>query len=212
MNSLNQYSKIKPKRRMHNPIPNFIHNNPDYITLKIQNDKNSFYLLEILEEVIYPIQRIHCLICKLVFLIIVFLIGQAGACFGQIVRPLHGGQLKKAGDYFIEIVKSNGKLIFYIAKQNEDKPLVKEIYGFAEIKYEELTTKENLKMEDSLYFTVPLKKEYLVKVNLYIKIDGKDYKIKLKRDDIIRAVKTDRQYKIPKTTTPSKDNHGGHSH
>lgn len=148
----------------------------------------------------------------ILFLVFTLTIANISFAQSQAIRPTRGGILKKAGKYFIEIVKGDQRILFYIINPIDEAFSVPSTHGYAEIKYEDMAVKENLKSVDSITFMVPLKKEYLLKGKLHVTIKDKEYIVRFKRNEIIHRSKQERQYKIPKNNTPSRDNHGGHTH
>jgi hypothetical protein len=134
--------------------------------------------------------------------------------FGQntvINKPKHGGVLKKAGKYFLEISKQEGRLLFYFTSIEGIPVNIDSISGIISLTYEESTSKENLKPGDDNYLEVPLKKEYLEKGEICLSQDGEIVTIKFKRNDIMEVNKPIKVYKTP-STAPTNSGHSGHTH
>ncbi|MBX9850266.1 MAG: hypothetical protein K2X86_00740 [Cytophagaceae bacterium] len=122
--------------------------------------------------------------------------------------PRHKGRFQQAGDYFIEMVKDNNKLIFYLYDKDGNAINNNSAEGSIQIFYEgKQRATEKLITESSDKFTVILK-EYYLKCIVSFEAEGKIAKAKFKRKQ--KNTRTP-GIKTPKPM-PSNDNHGGHTH
>lgn len=122
--------------------------------------------------------------------------------------PRHKGRFQQSGDFFIEMVKDNNKLIFYLYDKDGNALSNNNATGSIQIFYEgKQRATEKLIPEDNDKFTVILK-EYYLKCIVSFETEGKIAEAKFKRKQ--KNTRTP-GIKTPKPM-PSNNNHGGHSH
>ena len=91
------------------------------------------------------------------------------------IKSLHGGVVKKSASTFVEVIQEEGKIEIYVSS-HDYKNLVSpklEVSAFADVKGKKIPLKLN-PTKSNLLVVTDLKKEKHFKLNVILKIAGKD--------------------------------------
>ncbi|WP_018343980.1 hypothetical protein [Cytophaga aurantiaca] len=126
-------------------------------------------------------------------------------------NSIHKGTVKKAGDYYVELLKGDGILNFYVTSALSDSIDIKTLKGEVDLKYDQQETKESFDLKNVTSFSISMKKSYFKSGELLIIINDNKYLVKFKRSDIIDIEKNQYKSSKPSYTQPSPS-HQGHTH
>lgn len=97
----------------------------------------------------------------------------------------HGGMVKTAGEYHIEMVMSEGKMVFYLLDKNEKTLSNKEIVGTVTLQYEDKTSStEKLMAMGTEQFMIDTKGKHVSTCIVTLKVKGKTVSAKFDHKDM----------------------------